>query len=88
MSNVECPYCQKEQEINHNDGYGYEEGVEHEQTCISCNKKFKFSTEMSFDYSVSCQENDHQMEPFGNRWPDMFRCENCDFYEKRTITYE
>ena len=24
-SDVECPYCGAEQEINHDDGYGYDE---------------------------------------------------------------
>lgn len=32
MSNdVECPYCGAEQEINHDDGQGYDEGVLHRQ---------------------------------------------------------
>jgi len=35
MSDVTCPYCRDEQEINHDDGYGYEEDKEHEQDCHS-----------------------------------------------------
>jgi len=50
MSDVNCPYCNAEQEIDHNDGYGYEEGVRHEQQCGECNKHFTFTTSISYYY--------------------------------------
>src|SRR3990167_9751303 len=50
MSDVNCPYCDAEQEINHDDGYGYEEGVRHEQQCGECNKYFTFTTSISYYY--------------------------------------
>jgi len=50
---VECPYCECGQEICHDDGYGYEEGVYHEQQCSDCGKTFVFKTSISFDYEVS-----------------------------------
>jgi hypothetical protein len=34
MSDVKCPYCGTEQEINHDDGYGYDEGKYYEQECV------------------------------------------------------
>jgi len=47
---VECPYCEKYNEINHDDGFGYEEGVKHEMDCSHCKKTFVFETAISFDY--------------------------------------
>ena len=83
MNDVTCPYCKADQEINHDDGYGYEDGVEYEQDCGECSETFKFTTCITFSYNVECQENDHDMEPFGDKWPGVFECTKCDFYEKR-----
>lgn len=83
MSDVKCPYCDAEQEINHDDGYGYEEGEEHEQHCYNCEKEFKFTTSISFNYEVMCQDDDHVMQAFGDKWPGMYQCEKCDFCERR-----
>lgn len=84
MSDVKCPYCETGQEINHDDGYGYEEGEHHTQECTNCEKEFEFTSMMSYDYSVYCKDNkDHVMEPFGDQWPYMFQCKNCDFYDRR-----
>jgi endogenous inhibitor of DNA gyrase (YacG/DUF329 family) len=49
---VECPYCEKELEIIHDDGYGYQEGVKHHQECPHCGKSFVFETIISVDYEV------------------------------------
>lgn len=49
---VECPYCGKGQEINHDDGYGYTEGVFHEQRCGHCDKTFVYETSISFSYDA------------------------------------
>ena len=54
MSDVKCPYCGLEQSINHDDGYGYEENEDHEQTCKKCDKPFIFTTTISFSYDVYC----------------------------------
>ena len=83
MSDVKCPYCGTEQEINHDDGYGYAEDGEYEQACISCDQTFKFTIAISFDYDIYCQDGDHDMESFGEKWPFMYRCKKCDFYERR-----
>lgn len=61
MSDVTCPYCGTLQEINHDDGYGYEEDEEHEQECRNCERKFKFKTFISFNYTVLCQDEDHEV---------------------------
>ena len=52
MRDVECPYCGHEQDINHDDGCGYEESEIHEQECPGCNKIFCFTTAVIFDYEV------------------------------------
>lgn len=80
MSDVKCPYCKVEQEINHDDGYGYDESKTYEQHCDYCCKPFIFTTAISFDYQVECQEGDHNMEQ-SPCMPDLYSCENCDFYE-------
>jgi len=47
---IECPYCEKELDINHDDGFGYDEGVKHHQECSHCKKSFVFQTSISFYY--------------------------------------
>ena len=47
---IECPYCEKELDINHDDGFGYEEGVKHQMECPHCEKSFVFETSISFYY--------------------------------------
>lgn len=51
-SDVECPYCGAEQEINHDDGYGYEEDQIHEQDCTECGKAFAYTTAISYYYEA------------------------------------
>lgn len=48
MSDVKCPYCGREQEINHDDGYGYEDGEEYSQDCVECGEEFKYYTQITF----------------------------------------
>lgn len=52
MSDVNCPYCGAEQEINHDDGYGYEEEVIHRQECEDCGKYFGYKTTIIFLYEA------------------------------------
>lgn len=52
MSDVKCPYCGEDQEIRHDDGYGYDEDKIHEQECGSCGKTFSYTTQISFGYDV------------------------------------
>lgn len=53
MSDVNCPYCGADQEINHDDGYGYEEDSIHQQECVECDKTFTYTTSISFSYDVN-----------------------------------
>jgi len=52
MSEVRCPYCSSEVEINHDDGQGYAEDVLHQQQCGKCDKIFTFSTTIHFSYEL------------------------------------
>lgn len=80
---VSCPYCGYEQEINHDDGYGYEEGQLHEQKCVECRKGFRFETIITIHHEVFCN-GDHDMEqcPVEGR-EALWECSRCDHYEVR-----
>lgn len=90
MSNdVECPYCGEGQEINHDDGYGYEDGKVFEQECVDCRKNFTFTTSTHYYYEAKQADclngEDHKLEKVFHvpvYWPDWVRCVNCG-YEKR-----
>ena len=48
----ECPYCEQQTEIDHDDGYGYEENKTYQQKCSKCGKTFVYTTEISFTHSL------------------------------------
>jgi len=52
MHEVNCPYCEEEVEINHDDGYGYAEGEVFQQECDFCRKTFTYTTSISFYHEV------------------------------------
>jgi Zn ribbon nucleic-acid-binding protein len=90
MSDVKCPYCEAEQEINHDDGYGYEEDQKHEQECINCEKYFVYTTTISFSYETkkaACLNgSDHKYRntmTYPIRYTKM-RCEDCGHERKCT----
>ena len=47
---VECPYCGKDIEICHDDGFGCEEDHQYEYECPECEKNFIFYTNISIDH--------------------------------------
>lgn len=77
MTDATCPYCGADQEINHDDGYGYEEDVAYEQECPGCEKTFVFFTQVSFTYDVRCQPEDHKFKNSTPLTPDYEQCERC-----------
>lgn len=83
MSDVNCPYCGESQEINHDDGYGYDEDCEHEQRCVGCSRKFKFTTSICYYYEALCN-GDHKMEqsPLEGH-ENFYTCSRCDHTELR-----
>lgn len=50
MKDTNCPYCNAEIDINHDDGAGYAEDEVHQQECQECLKTFVFTTSISFSY--------------------------------------
>lgn len=89
MSEVNCPYCGHEQEINHDDGYGYDEGKMYEQECASCGNEFNFNTRIELSYDVFCKNGDHNLERIKVRFDrDYFECSKCDYIEIRHILDE
>lgn len=53
MKDIKCPYCNYAQDIDHDDGYGYEEGELHKQECESCEKYFTFTTSIHYYYEAN-----------------------------------
>ena len=83
MSDVECPYCGADQEINHDDGYGYDEGEKHHQECPACEKTFVYTTYILFSYDADKADclngSKHKYEPtftVPRRYTRM-RCMDC-----------
>lgn len=82
-ADLNCPYCDAEVEINHDDGFGYTEGVLHQQQCPQCKKYFVFETSISFYYEPSAADclntGDHhyrQTHTFPAEFTKM-RCDLC-----------
>jgi hypothetical protein len=92
MGDVECPYCGSDQEINHDDGYGYREDVLHEQICGSCDKTFTFTTSIMYHYEAykapCLNGEDHSWKPTMTvpRCFTRMRCRTCE--EERQPTPE
>lgn len=67
MKDAKCPYCDSFVEINHDDGYGYEEGVLHQQECGNCEKTFTYTTVIIFSYETQKADclngSEHKYEP-------------------------
>ena len=82
-SETECPYCGREQEIYHDDGYGCEENEMYTQGCVACEKTFAFTTAIHFThkpYQAECLNGgEHDFKPT-NTSPliaTIMRCEMC-----------
>ena len=84
---VECPYCGAGQDICHDDGYGYEEDMLHEQQCPECEKYFTFTTTIIFYYTsqkADCLNGgEHEMiDRPSTFYPDRKLCKNCEYEDK------
>ena len=95
MNDIECPYCDAQNEVCHDDGQGYDEGTAHEMTCGDCGKNFVFYTQISFDYSpkkADCLNGSpHRFREWRKLWEhegktvEDRRCMHCDHSERRTV---
>lgn len=93
MYDASCPYCNADIDINHDDGYGYEEDELHQQECNKCLKVFTYRTSIILLYSVDKADclngGEHKYEitktiPIEAR---RLRCSACED-EKPIITEE
>lgn len=90
MSSISCPYCEKIQEVCHDDGFGYDEDVRHEMRCVSCEKKFVFQTTISITYEefkADCLNgSSHRLQYTFTRPIEYTRmmCQDCSYSRKCT----
>jgi hypothetical protein len=93
MSDMQCPYCGADQEVCHDDGHGYTEGVKHEHTCSSCDKTFVFETSIVLYYEAfkaDCLNGAEHELKFLKSWPAQYSrmgCIHCG-YERRATPEE
>ena len=87
---LECPYCEKELDICHDDGFGYQEGVKHKMECPHCQKKFVFETSISFYYEpekadcLNTGKHDYKLTKTHPKEFSRMRCSICD--DERDLT--
>lgn len=86
IEDVECPYCEKWNEIDHDDGYGYQEDEVFQQECRHCEKTFGYNTATIYHYTaikMPCANGGKHELVDVVRYPKEFgvgkkRCVNCD----------
>lgn len=90
MNDIECPYCGAEQEINHDDGYGYEEDQIFQQECSECEKSYAYTTAIILHHTATKAEclNDGnhkyaQTHTFPKEFTEM-ECPDCGTRRKLT----
>jgi len=87
---INCPYCDAELDIDHDDGAGYQENVVHQQECSECDKMFVFTTSISFSYEpekADCLNDGEHIWRRRHTIPREFTkmvCSACD--EERYLT--
>jgi hypothetical protein len=83
MKDIECPYCGHEQDVCHDDGFGFEEDVAHEVECHECEKSYVFHTSIMYDYSASKADclngSPHDLEVHDGRLYKREQCRDCDY---------
>lgn len=91
MYDDNCPYCGKDVEICHDDGYGYDESEYYEQECPYCGKTFVYTTSIHFSHYLEQAPCKNGGE---HRWKQIigcpeeafigeFRCDVCGERESR-----
>lgn len=92
MSDVNCPYCDAEQEIDHDDGYGYSEDEKHQQCCENCGKNFAYTTSIMFIYEAEkadCLNGAEHKWRKNKTWPvECTKMECVDCGDRREPTTE
>lgn len=90
MSDLQCPYCGADQDVNHDDGRGYDGDVRHEQECRNCGKVFVFKTYISYSYVphlADCLNGADHILQFRRSWPhkrSRMGCRDCGYVRQAT----
>ena len=91
MSDINCPYCDAENDIDLSDG-GYEQDTLHETSCGDCDKNFTFNTSIIYhheSFKAPCLNGEpHSFKPTHTS-PKFFtkmECEHCE--QRRELTPE
>ena len=90
MNDLNCPYCNAENEVCHDDGQGYDESELHEMECSSCDKYFTFETSISYyyePYKADCLNGqEHKLKPtitIPKQYTKM-SCADCEYSREPT----
>ena len=93
MYDINCPYCDAELEINHDDWVWFEQDELHQQQCSECEKNFIFTTSIMYLYSsekADCLNDIEHDYKLSKSYPKQFskmRCTMCG-YERRLTDNE
>ena len=87
---LECPYCGAGQDVNHDDGAGYEEGVSDKMECESCHKNFVFTTSITYHYKPEKADCLNGSPHRYSEWQSWRKCYDCDHveYSRRRRCYD
>ncbi len=84
---LECPYCCADLNVNHDDGFGFEEDVAHEMDCHECQKTFTFQTSISYSYApkkADCLNGSpHNLVVKEYQIHTFTSCKDCNFEERK-----
>lgn len=86
MQDLECPYCERWCEVNHDDGQGYEEDVKHQMECPHCGKNFVFTTYIIYSYTgykAECLNGKQHNWKSTNTFPREFSKMECTMCGKQ-----
>ncbi len=90
MSDLDCPYCGHENEVCHDDGFGYDQDYLHEMECCKCEKYFTFTTTIHFSYEpykADCLNGGVHQWKRSRTYPYEFTRMDCvDCEETRKLT--
>jgi hypothetical protein len=90
MSDLTCPYCQHDQEVCYDDGFGMDENSRHEMQCEKCEKYFVFDTCFLVShtaYSAPCLNGSPHRLELSKTIPREFakmRCKDCNYEREPT----
>jgi len=92
MKDLKCPYCNTEQDVEHEDSASYEQDTFHEIQCVHCGKNFMYTIYISYSYeshAADClndKPHDYELIKYYPVEFSRMRCTMCD--KGRELTTE